>query len=381
MHRILFVDDEPNIRTVFQRFFESTPEYTIDVAENFGNALKMAGEGGYDLIVTDVTLPDRSGIDLLKSIREVDQQLMVIVITGNPSLETAIEAVHEGAFDYLRKPFTMHELGETMKRALKKKVQSDSQKRLAEIERSYIDSLESTLHEQTREIRKAYAFLKESHIKSLEILASAADYRDDDTGVHIKRIGGYSSILAKNLGLSDQEVEMLLHAAPMHDVGKIGIPDSVLQKPGRLSPEEFEVIKTHTVVGAKIFFGSKHPYHIASGIICMSHHERWDGNGYPRKIGGKEIHIFGRIVAVVDVYDALVTKRVYKDAWPEAKAIDLIRSESGRQFDPFVVECFLRSIDEIHECRDMLETSEVSTKLLDASTLMTDYEAQMDNEV
>ncbi len=379
MYNILFVDDEPNLRFLFQKFFEKRDFYTIKTADSFSQAMEMITSTGYDLIITDITLPDKSGIELLKCIREADEDIQVIVITGNPSMETAVDAVHQGAFDYVLKPFTMEKLGETIEKALKKKVQNESQKRLAEIEQSYINSLETTLQEQTREIRKAYSFLKESHIRSLEILAAAADYRDDDTGVHIKRIGGYSSIIAKNLGLGNQEVELLLHAAPMHDVGKIGIPDRVLQKPGKLLPAEFDIIKQHTVVGAKIFFGSKHPYHLASGIICLTHHERWDGNGYPRKLYGEQIHVFGRIVAVVDVYDALVTKRVYKDAWPEDKALELIKSEKGKHFDPAAADCFLDSLEEIHAFRNALEEENNDLKFIDVTTLMSNYEKEFGN--
>ena len=359
--RILFVDDEDSLRFLFCKVFEKKP-WSIDTASDFSEARKSLSDKSHDVVITDITMPGKSGLDLLRDIHAINRDILVILITGNPSIESASEAVRHGAFDYLIKPFNMTSLEYVVENALQQKRQQDEKKRLSIIEHNYIDNLERTLHAQTLEIRKAYKFLSQAHAKSLQILARAADYRDDDTGTHIVKIGEYCFILAKKLGLPEKDAEILRYAAPMHDVGKIGIPDSILQKPGSLTAGEFEAIKRHTIIGAQIFFDSAHPYHIASGIIALTHHERYNGTGYPRGIAGEDIHLFGRIVAVADVFDALITPRVYKEQWPVTKAVDLIRSEAGKHFDPRVAECFLDVVDEIIEAGKRVEEDEAERK-------------------
>lgn len=354
MERILFVDDEENLRFLFLKVFEEQG-YDLDTAANFTEAITKMKESPFDVVISDITMPGKSGLELLHDIKEANPEANVVLITGNPTVETAAEAVRQGAFDYLTKPFNISLLQKVIEKALMKKRQLDEKHRLENIEQQYISNLEETLQQQTQEIRKAYKFLEKSHRRSLEILASAVDYRDDDTGNHVLRIGSYSTLLGELLGLSPQKIEILRNAAPMHDVGKIGIPDAILQKPGKLTPEEFDVMKQHTVIGARIFLDSEHPYHIASGIIALTHHEKWDGGGYPRGLKGDGIHIFGRIVAIVDVFDALTNDRVYKKAWPDEKALDLIRSESGKHFDPEVVGVFLDSFDRIRAIRENIE--------------------------
>lgn len=359
--RILFVDDEDSLRFLFCRFFEKK-SWSIDTASDFSEALAALSEKNHDVVITDITMPGKSGLDLLRDIHAINSDILVILITGNPSIESASEAVRHGAFDYLIKPFSMASLEYTIENALQQKQRQDEKKRLSIIEHNYIENLERTLHAQTLEIRKAYKFLSQAHAKSLQILARATDYRDDDTGTHIAKIGEYCFILAKRLGLSKQDAEILHFAAPMHDVGKIGIPDRILQKPDSLTAEEFEIIKRHTIIGAQIFFDSVHPYHIASGIIALTHHERYDGTGYPRGIAGKDIHLFGRIVAIADVFDALTSARVYKEQWPVSEAVELIRSEMGKHFDPQICECFLDVIDEIVEAGERVVKNEAKRK-------------------
>ena len=368
--RILFVDDEDSLRFLFCKVFEKK-NWTIDTAGNFSEALVQLSEKQHDVVVTDITMPGKSGLDLLRDIREISKDILVILITGNPSVESASEAVRHGAFDYLIKPFNMSSLEYVIENALRQKKQHDEKKRLEIIEHKYIDNLERTLQAQTLEIRKAYKFLLQAHAKSLQILARAADYRDDDTGSHIVKIGEYCHILAKNLGLPAKDAEIIKYAAPMHDVGKIGIPDRILQKPGTLTAEEFEIIKQHPIIGAQIFFDSAHPYHIASGIVALTHHERYNGSGYPRGLAGEDIHLFGRIVAVADVYDALTTHRVYKEQWPEEKAIALLESESGHHFDPKIAACFIDSLPQIREAGKRIEIEEEERRRsLDLSTLL-----------
>jgi putative two-component system response regulator len=193
-------------------------------------------------------------------------------------------------------------------------------------------------------VRERTAELEETQIEILERLALAAEYRDDDTGEHTKRVGQMSAEIARGLGLPPAEVELIRRAAPLHDVGKIAIPDSILLKPGRLTPEEFEQMKTHTTLGSKMLSGGRFPLLQRAEEIALTHHERWEGTGYIG-LAGDSIPLAGRIVAVADVFDALTSARPYKTAWPRAEAVEEIRRQSGRQFDPRVVEAFLKIVE------------------------------------
>jgi putative two-component system response regulator len=194
--------------------------------------------------------------------------------------------------------------------------------------------LESQVRERTEELEKA-------QIETLQRLAQAAEYRDDDTGLHTRRVGATCGQLAALLGFPPKQVELIIRAAPLHDVGKIGIADGVLLKPGKLTDEEFDIMRKHTIIGATMLSGSGSPWLQLAEEIALSHHERWDGRGYPRKLAGEEIPLIGRIVAVADVFDALTHERPYKTAWPVADAIAEISAQSGKQFDERVVQAFM----------------------------------------
>ena len=208
-------------------------------------------------------------------------------------------------------------------------------------------------------------------LSGTKALSVALGFRDQATQQHADRVVGLSQALGHACQLTLAELSLLRVAATFHDVGKIGIPDRILQKPGTLTAEEFEIIKQHPIIGAQIFFDSAHPYHIASGIVALTHHERYNGSGYPRGLAGEEIHLFGRIVAVADVYDALTTPRVYKEQWPEEKAIALLESESGHHFDPKIAACFIDSLPQIREAGKRIEIEEAERRRsLDLSTLL-----------
>lgn len=204
----------------------------------------------------------------------------------------------------------------------------------------YNTSIIKTLELRSKELR-------ESQIEVIECLGYAAEFRDSETGMHTIRVGHYSQCLAKALGMSDKEAESLLYSAPMHDVGKIGIPDNILLKPGRLDGNEWDIMKQHTVIGENILNRSKNKLLQQASIIALNHHEKWDGSGYPRGIKGNEIHLYGRIVAIVDVFDALTMERPYKKAWTIDSAVELINSESGRHFDPSLVKLFNDNLEKI----------------------------------
>jgi len=207
----------------------------------------------------------------------------------------------------------------------------------------FADDLNKTI----LELKSAYQELQESYLDTIHRLALAAEYKDEDTGDHIFRMSRYSALIAEKLGLSDKEVQNIRYASPMHDIGKIGIPDSILMKPGKLTDEEFDQMKTHTTIGATILADSKAEILQLAHQIAISHHEKWNGKGYPHGFSGDKIPIAGRIVGLADVFDALTSKRPYKDPFPVEVALDIIKKERGEHFDPDVVDVFFENIDEI----------------------------------
>lgn len=215
------------------------------------------------------------------------------------------------------------------------------------------------------QLQKANGEVKEAYMAIVLKLAIIAEYRDNDTGGHIMRISDYGCEVAKGLGLSEKDIEIFRFASPMHDIGKIATPDSILKKAGKLTPEEFEVMKSHAVIGARMFDGSNSPILKAAADICRSHHEKWDGSGYPYGLKGDKIPLFGRILALVDVFDALLSKRCYKEAWSFEEALKYIRGQAGMHFDPHLVSVFLKIQPQI---RHVYESSQT------IQSFLTDYE-------
>jgi len=207
----------------------------------------------------------------------------------------------------------------------------------------YADDLKKTI----LGLKVAHKETQEAYLDTIFRLVLVAEYKDEDTGDHIKRMSLYSVLIAKKLGLSDKEVQNILYAAPMHDVGKVGIPDSILIKKGKLTKEEFDIIKTHSTIGAKILSNSKSDIIKTAEQIALTHHEKWNGKGYPQGLSGKKIPLVGRIVCLADTFDALTTKRPYKDPYPVEFACKIIKKERGKQFDPDVADVFLENIDEV----------------------------------
>ena len=229
---------------------------------------------------------------------------------------------------------------------LNKVYQSEKQKR-KELEAAYQQLMKYSddLNNAVLKLKAAHQELQESYLDTINRLVLAAEYKDEDTGDHIARMSRYCALIAEKLGLPTKEIQNILYAAPMHDVGKIGIPDSILMKPGKLTDEEFEIIKTHTTMGAKILANSKAEVLKVAELIAVSHHEKWNGKGYPWGLSGGKIPLVGRIVGLVDVFDALISKRPYKDPFPVEVALDIIKKERGEHFDPDVVDVFLENID------------------------------------
>ena len=330
--RILIVDDEPGnvdlLRRLLERAGFSRLESTNDPREAAGLYVKFRP----DLILLDLHMPHMDGLAVMDELNQIAEAsyLPILMLTGDVSQEAKREALSRGAKDFLNKPFHSDEvllrIGTLLEtRFLYLQIQGQNQ------------MLEAKVRERTRELEAA-------QIEIIERLARAAEFRDDNTGQHTERVGQMAALLAKQIGLPDSQVALIRRAAPLHDVGKIGVPDSILLKLGKLTDEEFDLVKTHTTIGARILSGSRFPILRLAEEIAYNHHERWDGFGYAG-IAGNAIPLAGRIVAVVDVFDALTQKRPYKAAWPVGEAIAEIDRQRAKQFDPTLVDAFLRIID------------------------------------
>jgi putative two-component system response regulator len=331
--RILIVDDEPVNVDLLRRLLERAGFSRIESTNDSRQALDLYVKFRPDLILLDLHMPHRDGLEVMDELNQIAEAsyLPILMLTGDDTPEAKREALSRGAKDFLNKPFHSDEvllrIGTLLEtRFLYLQIQSQNQ------------ILEAKVRDRTRELEAA-------QIEIIERLARAAEFRDDNTGQHTERVGQMSALLARQIGLSDTQVSLIRRAAPLHDVGKIGIPDSILMKLGKLTAEEFELVKTHTTIGARILSGSRFTILRLAEEIAYNHHERWDGSGY---VGtrGSDIPLAGRIVAVADVFDALTQKRPYKAAWPVTEAIAEIDRQRGRQFDPALVDAFLRVIEQ-----------------------------------
>jgi putative two-component system response regulator len=329
---ILIVDDEPYVRTVISRWLTKIGFCCVQ-AENADVALKQLQQYDVQLVTLDISMPGRSGADLLPEIKQRCPDTEVIMLTALGETNLAVEMFERGAYGYLIKPVDFDDLVFRVKKALERR-------QLVIEKRQYTSDLENKVREQTAAIRQA-------HEETILRLVSASRYRDEETGAHIKRTGLYSELFAEVLGWPADRGEDIRMAAPMHDVGKIGIPDAILQKPGKLTREEFEVMKTHTVIGAKMLAGSESSVLQMAQEIAFCHHERWDGGGYPRGLAESAIPETARIVALVDVYDALTHDRVYRAALPETEALAIMEEGRGSHFDPFLLGVFLSLLPEM----------------------------------
>ncbi len=329
---ILVVDDEQSVRGLMARWLADAG-YQCLTAGDAPEAWQCLQEHEVDLVTTDINMPGQSGIDLLRQITPAFPDLGVIMLTANGDSDTAIGALTAGACGYLIKPVLRTELLFHVTRALERR-------QLILENRQHTLDLERRVLELTMAVRRA-------HEETIHRLLAAAMFHDDETGAHVRRTGLFGEVLAVTAGWPDSQVEDLRLAAPMHDIGKIGIPDAILRKPGSLTEAEFEVMKSHTTLGANMLAGSDWPVLKLGCQIALNHHERWDGLGYPA--GRKETAIpeCARIVAIVDVYDALTHNRVYRPALPEAEALVLMEQGRGTHFDPRLLYLFFQALPEI----------------------------------
>jgi len=331
--RILIVDDEDANIEILHRILAREGFTRIETTNDSRQVTALYVEHRPDLILLDLHMPHLDGLDVMDQLNEIAEAsyLPILILSGDLTPEARRDALSRGAKDFVNKPFQQEELLLRIKTLLETRflyIQIQSQNQL----------LEAKVRERTRELEAA-------QIEIIERLARAAEFRDDNTGQHTERVGQMAALLAKGIGLPDPQVSLIRRAAPLHDVGKIGIPDSILLKLGKLTPDEFALVKTHTTIGARILSGSRFTILRLAEEIAFNHHERWDGDGYAG-ITGAAIPLAGRIVAVADVFDALTQKRPYKAAWPVDDAMAEIERQRGKQFDPALVDAFLRMLEQ-----------------------------------
>ena len=346
-HRILIVDDDERVRRAHVRLIQSLGYETEVAADGIEALAKLRLD--IDLVLLDVEMPHIDGFEVARRIRAepASRHVPIVMITGRTAREDHMRAIEAGVNDFVSKPVDPTELELRMRWHLELKTAHDALKSEESVLARRVESRTTALRLALEEMTEARRATYEAHLDTIRKLTLAAEYKDKDTAGHIERIGMYSAVIARALGLPPQEVELIRYAAPMHDVGKLGIPDAVLLKPGSLSDEEWIVMRSHTAIGAHILQGSPSDLIQMGEKICLTHHEKWDGGGYPNGISGEDIALEGRICAVVDVFDALTMDRPYRDALEHATVYGMIEEDIGSHFDPLVAEAFMDHRDEI----------------------------------
>ncbi len=337
---ILVVDDDPQNRQVITIMLKAEG-YKVTEAANGHAAMAEVARHAPDLILLDIMMPDMDGFEVASRIKQdpATQSIPIIMVTALEDAESRLKALNLGAEEFLTKPVNRAELWVRVRNLLRLKEYGDFLKHHNQL-------LEDQVAQRTHQ-------LQESYIQTLKVLGVAAEYKDEETGHHILRIAEYSRHLAERLGMGTEFCDTIHHASPMHDIGKIGIPDAILLKEGPLNESEWPIMKTHCEIGARILRHGTSPYLDMAAEIALAHHERWDGTGYPKGLAGEAIPLSAHIMAICDVYDALRSRRPYKPPFEHEKALEIILTGDGRthpgHFDPAVLDAFKRSIDAFRE--------------------------------
>jgi two-component system response regulator RpfG len=333
---VLIIDDQSVSRMILEELIHSIDdEITVVSFSNPVHALEWAKTNYHDLTITDFKMPEMDGVEFTHWLRQIPRcsDVPVIVVTGADDRSVLYRALEAGATDFLTKPIDHNECRARCRNLLQLRRQQGIIKDRAQW-------LEEEVKLKTYEIEHRE---KETLLR----LAKAGEYRDEDTGYHVVRMARYSHLIAEGLGLPEEQCEIIKHAAPMHDIGKIGVPDHILLKPGKLTEAEWNMMQMHTQIGYEILRDSPSYFLQTGAVIALRHHERFDGKGYPHGLSGEKIPLEARIVTVADVFDALGSDRPYKKAWPKEKILDYLEEEKGGHFDPDCVDAFLSRMDDI----------------------------------
>lgn len=332
---ILLVDDQLVNIKLLERMLRQAGFTAIFSTTRPQEVKTLYFENEIDLMLLDIRMPAMDGFEVMAQLQaEINNDyLPVLVVTAELTGQVRERALSSGAKDFITKPFDQSEVIQRIHNMLEVRL-------LHKQVRLQNETLEQQVRERTRQ-------LEQSRLEIINRLGRAAEYKDNETGNHILRMSHFAQMLARAAGLGEEQADNILLAAPMHDIGKIGIPDKILLKPGKLDPDEWEIMKTHVTIGADLLDGTDIPLLIMARNIALSHHEKWDGSGYPNGLAGEAIPIEGRICAICDVFDALTSERPYKKAWPVEEAIAFLRQQKGRHFDPRLVDLFETILDKI----------------------------------
>lgn len=349
--KVLIVDDTEINVVLFAALIKKLGDCEVKTFFSAPDGLAWAQTNDLDLVIVDYMMPELDGIEFISRLREDPSKdgLPILMVTANDQAHVRYRALDAGATDFLTKPVDKIEF----------LARANNMLALSEVRRKLSDKATWLADEVTKATREIVNRERETVLR----LSRAAEYRDPETGSHILRMAHYSALIARGLGLSAEDQNLLLEAAPMHDIGKVGIADNILLKPGRLTPEEFTIMKLHADYGYEILKDSTSAVLQAGAAIALAHHEKFDGSGYPAGLKGEEIPIFSRIVAVADVFDALTSERPYKKAWTLERAVEHIKSESGTHFDPMCVKSFFEHWDEVLSIRERFQDDHDLVKL------------------
>ena len=337
--RIFMVDDEmPNLK-LLDRILANEGYTSRVMIQDPREVIARYNETRPDLILLDLNMPHLTGYQVIEQLKALDDPLLppIVILTAQYGRDETLKGLNAGARDFIGKPFDRTELLMRVRNL----VEAQLSHRLLADQKNILENL----------VQQRTEALTLSRREIVQRLGRASEYRDNETGMHIVRMSQVAALLARRLGWDESQCDLMLNASKMHDLGKIGIPDAILLKPGKLEPDEFEIMKTHCRIGAEILSDGNSELLALAHEIALTHHEKWDGSGYPQGLKGEDIPQSGRIAAVSDVFDALTAVRPYKKAWTVEQAVDLIRTSSGSHFDPQVVAAFLESIDEIVSIR------------------------------
>src|SRR6478609_1438984 len=329
--RILIVDDEPEITAILSDLFYG--KYDCTTASSAEEALRLLAGNDYRLVVSDITMPGMSGLDMIPHVKGHSPNTVVVMISGMQTVESAIEALRLGAFDYVMKPFDLRQVEAVVKRALE-------HQDLIVAKQRYENHLEELVEHRTAELDRALDSLEEAYRATLKALTTALETRDQETHGHSERVVSYSLRLGREYGLNREQMKALEFGSLLHDIGKIGVPDSILRKPAKLTEEEWVLMREHQLHGQQILRGIK--FLEGAARVVAQHHEKWDGSGYPLGLKAEDIDLNARIFAVADAFDAITSDRVYRRGKPYEAAAQELDDWAGRQFDPKVVDAFHR---------------------------------------
>ncbi len=344
--KILIIDDDVSVGMVLEEVLKDNDYPTVRFLSDSREARNVYQEFHPDLVVLDLKMPHFDGFQVMEQFKGLlqDSFIPILVLTGEPDESLCLRALNFGASDFLNKPYNASEVIARIHNLLKMRQLQSTLENKNDFLKDKVEERTAQLRHAIQELEQMHGQVKQAYIETIYRLTRATEYKDEETADHVKRLSLYSAVLGKAIGMNDAAVETLLYASPMHDIGKIGIPDKILFKRSALDEEEWKIMKTHPLIGYEILKDSKVPILKLGAIIALNHHERWDGSGYPKGLKGEEIPLEARILALVDVYDALRSKRHYKESFSHEKTCQIILEGDGRvmpgHFDPKLLEIF-----------------------------------------